>query len=186
MIRINDNYQKLQGSYLFSTIAKKVTEYSASHPDAKIIRLGIGDVTRPLTPSIIKALHDSVDEMADEKTFRGYAPDLGYETMITGQGDAISKKMRYSYPTEQSPIRETYRRYLTDRTGSLCVTPFIRCMSIQTLWRDAPATTWKRPADTVTSSTCRAQRITDSDRRYRMRRRILYTCASRTIQPVRR
>ena len=79
MIRINDNYQKLQGSYLFSTIAKKVTEYSASHPDAKIIRLGIGDVTRPLTPSIIKALHDSVDEMADEKTFRGYAPDLGYD-----------------------------------------------------------------------------------------------------------
>ncbi|MBO4890842.1 MAG: LL-diaminopimelate aminotransferase [Lachnospiraceae bacterium] len=79
MIRINDNYQKLQGSYLFSTIAKKVGEYSASHPDAKIIRLGIGDVTRPLTPSIIKALHDSVDEMADEKTFRGYAPDLGYD-----------------------------------------------------------------------------------------------------------
>ena len=79
MVRINDNYQKLQGSYLFSTIAKKVSEYSASHPDAKIIRLGIGDVTRPLTPSVIRALHDSVDEMADEATFRGYAPDLGYD-----------------------------------------------------------------------------------------------------------
>ncbi|MBR4573585.1 MAG: LL-diaminopimelate aminotransferase [Lachnospiraceae bacterium] len=79
MVRINENYQKLQGSYLFSTIAKKVGEYSAANPDKKIIRLGIGDVTRPLTPSVISALHASVDEMADEKTFRGYAPDLGYD-----------------------------------------------------------------------------------------------------------
>lgn len=79
MVRINDNYQKLQGSYLFSTIAKKVSAYSSAHPDKKIIRLGIGDVTRPLPPAVIKALHSSVDEMADEKTFRGYAPDLGYD-----------------------------------------------------------------------------------------------------------
>ena len=79
MAKINDNYQKLQGSYLFSTIAKKVNAYAASHPDAKIIRLGIGDVTRPLTPTIIDTLHKAVDEMADEKTFRGYAPDLGYD-----------------------------------------------------------------------------------------------------------
>ncbi|MBQ6575626.1 MAG: LL-diaminopimelate aminotransferase, partial [Lachnospiraceae bacterium] len=79
MVRINENYQKLQGSYLFSTIAKKVGEYSAANPDKKIIRLGIGDVTRPLTPSVISALHASVDEMADAKTFRGYAPDLGYD-----------------------------------------------------------------------------------------------------------
>ena len=79
MVRINDNYQKLQGSYLFSTIAKKVAGFSAANADAKIIRLGIGDVTRPLTPKVIKTLHESVDEMADEKTFRGYAPDLGYD-----------------------------------------------------------------------------------------------------------
>ena len=79
MVRINDNYTKLKGSYLFSTIAKKVSEYSASHPDANIIRLGIGDVTRPLTPKIISTLHSAVDEMADAKTFRGYAPDLGYD-----------------------------------------------------------------------------------------------------------
>jgi len=79
MVKINDNYQKLQGSYLFSTIAKKVNAFSSAHPEKKIIRLGIGDVTRPLTPTIIKTLHASVDEMADEKTFRGYAPDLGYD-----------------------------------------------------------------------------------------------------------
>ncbi|MDE6319801.1 MAG: LL-diaminopimelate aminotransferase [Lachnospiraceae bacterium] len=79
MAKINDNYLKLPGSYLFSTIGKKVNAYAAANPDRKIIRLGIGDVTRPLTPSIISALHGAVDEMADEKTFRGYAPDLGYE-----------------------------------------------------------------------------------------------------------
>ena len=79
MVKINANYLELQGSYLFSTIAKKVREFSAANPDKKIIRLGIGDVTRPLTPTIIKSLHDSVDEMAHKETFRGYAPDLGYD-----------------------------------------------------------------------------------------------------------
>lgn len=79
MAKINDNYLKLPGSYLFSTIGRKVNDYAAANPDRKIIRLGIGDVTRPLTPTVISALHSAVDEMADEKTFRGYAPDLGYE-----------------------------------------------------------------------------------------------------------
>ena len=58
MVKINANYLELQGSYLFSTIAKKVREFTAANPDKKIIRLGIGDVTRPLTPTIIKALHE--------------------------------------------------------------------------------------------------------------------------------
>lgn len=79
MVKINDNYQKLPGSYLFSTIGKKVNAYSAANPDKKVIRLGIGDVTQPLTPTIIKALKDATDEMADAETFRGYAPDLGYD-----------------------------------------------------------------------------------------------------------
>ena len=79
MFQINDNYQKLPGSYLFSTIAKKVAAFSEANPDKNIIRLGIGDVTQPLAPAIIEAMHKAVDEMADAKTFRGYAPDLGYE-----------------------------------------------------------------------------------------------------------
>ena len=79
MAKVNDNYLKLPGSYLFSTIGKKVAAYTAENPDKKIIRLGIGDVTQPLTPTIIQALHSAVDEMADAETFRGYAPDLGYE-----------------------------------------------------------------------------------------------------------
>ena len=79
MFQINDNYLKLPGSYLFSTIGKKVREYSESHPDRKIIRLGIGDVTLPLAPAITAALHSAVDEMGRAETFRGYAPDLGYD-----------------------------------------------------------------------------------------------------------
>lgn len=78
MYKINTNYQKLPGSYLFSTIAKKVAAYQEAHPDAEIIRLGIGDVTRPLCPVIIDSLHGAVEEMGHQETFRGYAPDLGY------------------------------------------------------------------------------------------------------------
>ena len=79
MFKANENYAKLPGSYLFSTIGKKVREYSQAHPDAKLIRLGIGDVTLPLAPSVIAAMHSAVDEMGKAETFRGYAPDLGYE-----------------------------------------------------------------------------------------------------------
>ena len=79
MVKVNENYLKLPGSYLFSTIGKKVREFSEANPDKKIIRLGIGDVTQPLAPAIIEALHKAVDEMADAATFHGYAPDLGYE-----------------------------------------------------------------------------------------------------------
>ena len=78
MAVINQNYLKLPGSYLFSTIAKKVKAYEEAHPEAEIIRLGIGDVTQPIAPSVISALHGAVDEMSSAETFRGYAPDLGY------------------------------------------------------------------------------------------------------------
>lgn len=79
MVTVNRNYLKLPGSYLFSDIAKKVTLYQQENPDIKVLRLGIGDVTQPLAPAIIESLHKSVDEMAHEDTFRGYAPDLGYD-----------------------------------------------------------------------------------------------------------
>jgi LL-diaminopimelate aminotransferase len=78
MLNVNENYLKLKGSYLFSEIAKRVARYKESHPEANLVRLGIGDVTRPLTASIIESLHASVEEMAREDTFKGYAPDLGY------------------------------------------------------------------------------------------------------------
>lgn len=79
MVTVNRNYLKLPGSYLFSDIAKKVTLYQQENPGIKVLRLGIGDVTQPLVPAIIESLHKSVEEMAHEDTFRGYAPDLGYD-----------------------------------------------------------------------------------------------------------
>lgn len=87
MFKINDNYLKLPGSYLFSTIGRKVNEYAQANPDKKIIRLGIGDVTQPLAPAIIDSLHKAVDEMGDAATFRGYAPDLGYEFLRKAVAD---------------------------------------------------------------------------------------------------
>lgn len=79
MAHINVNYQKLPGSYLFSEIARRVAAYSAEHPEAKLIKLGIGDVTRPLVPAVIEALHKAVDEMGQAETFRGYGPEQGYD-----------------------------------------------------------------------------------------------------------
>lgn len=87
MFKVNENYLKLPGSYLFSNIAKKVNAYKAENPGKDIISLGIGDVTQPLAPAIIDSLHKAVDEMAVKETFRGYAPDLGYEFLRSAIAD---------------------------------------------------------------------------------------------------
>ena len=79
MDKLNQNYEKLPGSYLFAAIAKKIREYQDAHPGSDVIRLGIGDVTRPLVPAVIEAMHRAVDEMAEKATFRGYGPEQGYE-----------------------------------------------------------------------------------------------------------
>ena len=74
-MKINENFLKLKDSYLFSTVARKTAEYKSAHPDKEVIRLSIGDVTRPLVPAVIRAMHAAVDEMADAATFKGYGPD---------------------------------------------------------------------------------------------------------------
>ena len=79
MYKINDNYLKLPGSYLFATTGRKIREFVEATPDKKVISLGIGDVTLPLAPVVIDTLHSAVDEMGKAETFKGYAPDLGYE-----------------------------------------------------------------------------------------------------------
>jgi LL-diaminopimelate aminotransferase len=79
MARVNDNYLKLKASYLFSDIARRIKDFQAANPGAKLIRLGIGDVTQPLPSAVIAALHAAVDEMAKAETFRGYGPEQGYE-----------------------------------------------------------------------------------------------------------
>lgn len=84
MALINENYMKLPGNYLFAEVAKRRDNYAKAHPNADVIKLGIGDVTRPLQPEIIKSLHKAADEMADEKTFKGYGPDgYGYSFLIS-------------------------------------------------------------------------------------------------------
>jgi len=82
MARINEHYAKLPASYLFPEIGRRVRAYQAAHPDAQVIRLGIGDVTEPLAPAIVEAMHAAVDEMARRETFRGYGPEQGYEFLI--------------------------------------------------------------------------------------------------------
>ena len=93
MFKVNEDYMKLPGSYLFSTIAKKVSAFTEANPDKKIIRLGIGDVTQPLCPAVIKALHGAVDEMASADTFKGYAPDLGYAFLRETIRDKVFKPL---------------------------------------------------------------------------------------------
>jgi LL-diaminopimelate aminotransferase len=82
MARINEHYAKLPASYLFPEIGRRVRAYQAAHPEARVIRLGIGDVTEPLAPAIVEAMHAAVDEMARRETFRGYGPEQGYEFLV--------------------------------------------------------------------------------------------------------
>ena len=79
MTKVNQNFLKLPGSYLFSEVARRISAYSAANPQARIIKLSIGDVTRPLVPAVIEAMHKAVDEMGAAETFRGYGPEQGYD-----------------------------------------------------------------------------------------------------------
>jgi LL-diaminopimelate aminotransferase len=79
MAQINDNYLKLQAGYLFPEISRRITEFTQANPEATVIRLGIGDVTKPLVPAVLKAFHEGVDEMAEAATFHGYGPEQGYD-----------------------------------------------------------------------------------------------------------
>ena len=79
MAFINENYLKLKAGYLFPEIGRRVREFAAANPESHIIRMGIGDVTQPLTPAILKAFHEGVEEMGNKDTFRGYGPEQGYD-----------------------------------------------------------------------------------------------------------
>ena len=78
MLHVNENYAKIAPTYLFAEIAHRVAAHQAAHPEAKIIRLGIGDVTEPLAPSVIAAMHRAVDDEAGREGFHGYGPEQGY------------------------------------------------------------------------------------------------------------
>ena len=99
MFHINDHFQKLPGSYLFAEIARRVKAYSEANPGADIIRLGIGDVTRPLAPAVIEAMHKAVDEMGRQETFRGYGPDYGYDFLVNAirENDYASRGVEVAF-----------------------------------------------------------------------------------------
>ncbi|MDE6794470.1 MAG: aminotransferase class I/II-fold pyridoxal phosphate-dependent enzyme, partial [Muribaculaceae bacterium] len=90
MIEVNDNFRLLPVSYLFSEVGRRVADFKAAHPDREVIRMDIGDVTRPLFPCVIKALHEAADELACPESFHGYGPEQGYSFLR----DAIA---RYDY-----------------------------------------------------------------------------------------
>lgn len=93
MIRVNENYLKIQSSYLFTEIAHRVSAFQTANPDAKIIRLGIGDVTEPLAPAVVEAMHKAVDDEANRESFRGYGPEQGYQFLreAAAAGDFASR-----------------------------------------------------------------------------------------------
>jgi len=99
-MKINENYLNLQDSYLFSTIAKKVADFKNQHPDAEVIRLGIGDVTLPLTESVVRSLHQAVDEMGNAGMFRGYGPEQGYDFLREGIAGYYAERDTHVDPSE--------------------------------------------------------------------------------------
>ena len=98
MTKVNQNYLKLPGSYLFSEVARRIAAFSEANPDKRVIKLSIGDVTRPLAPAVIQAMHKAVDEMGAAETFRGYGPEQGYDFLR----EAIAK---YDYAQRGVDIR---------------------------------------------------------------------------------
>ena len=99
MFRINENFQKLPGSYLFAEVERRVKAYQEKHSDCEIIRLGIGDVTKPLVPAVIEAMHAAVEEMGHEETFHGYGPDFGYDFLINAirEGDYAQRGVEVAF-----------------------------------------------------------------------------------------
>ena len=118
MFKINDNYLKLPGSYLFSTIAKKVAAYTQANPEQSIIRLGIGDVTQPLAPAIIDALQSQKMTMSKEA--------------------ATSQRTRFLFQMVQNAIPEIFRRFSVKTIKLQYVIRFTLCMWIRMSWQGAP------------------------------------------------
>lgn len=141
-MKINENFLKIESSYLFSTVAKKQREYQAAHPEADVIRLSIGDVTKPLAPAVIKAMHKAVDEMADEATFRAIRLSTVmilfltlFKSMIIQAEELTLPRTKFSFQTALRATAEISGISLLLTIRLLFATLFILCMLIQTLWQ---------------------------------------------------
>ncbi|EEC57456.1 L,L-diaminopimelate aminotransferase [[Bacteroides] pectinophilus ATCC 43243] len=191
MFKINDNYLKLPGSYLFSTIGKKVAAFQEANPDKNIIRLGIGDVTQPLAPAIIEALHKSVDEMGKAETFRGYAPDLGYEFLRSTIAENDYKKRGADISadeilsvTELRVIRVTSETFSQLTIRLQYVTLYILYMLILMQWQAEQVIISLMSRDGAMLSTCHVQRQLTLHLSFLRKLLILSTSASLIILQV--
>ena len=110
MLKINENFLKLQDSYLFVTITNKAKEYQEKNPEKEIIKLGIGDITRPIPKAIADAMKKAVDEMLDSKTFRGYGPEVGY--------DFLKEKIIENDYKKRGINFENYEVFISDGIGT--------------------------------------------------------------------
>ena len=151
MVKVNKNYGNLKENYLFADIARKVSEYQGAHPEANIIRMGIGDVTLPLCEEVIKGLHGGVDDMAKAETFKGYGPEQGYgflQEAVKGYYASYGVSLeaneifisdgakRYLYQTVQRVMWEISLIYLTRTIRYLFPIRYIPYMSTPTPWTE--------------------------------------------------
>ena len=134
MVKVNQNYLKLPGSYLFSEVARRIAAHSAAHPEAKIIKLSIGDVTRPLVPAVVEAMHKAVDEQGTYAGFHGYGPEQGYPFLREAIAQFDYQKRGVDIPRRSSSLTALRVTAATSGTSSTwtmwwpCATPSILCM----------------------------------------------------------
>ena len=135
MVKVNQNYLKLPGSYLFSEVARRIAAHSAAQPEAKIIKLSIGDVTRPLVPAVVEAMHKAVDEQGTYEGFHGYGPEQGYPFLREAIAQFDYQKRGWtSSPRRSSSPTAPRATAATSGTSSMwttwwpCATPSILCM----------------------------------------------------------
>lgn len=112
MAFVNEHFLQLQGSYLFSEVARKVKAFEAAHPQVRLIRLGIGDVTRPLPQACIEAMCRAVRELADARTFHGYGPEQGYDFLISHSETRLRRAGHHS-----QSVGNLYQRRSEERPG---------------------------------------------------------------------
>ena len=169
--RLNDNYLKLKAGYLFPEIGRRVKAFCDANPEAakRLIRCGIGDVTEPLPPAAIAAMHKAVDEMAVRETFHGYGPEQGYEWLraaiaqndFRDRGCDVADDEIFVSDGSKCDTRQHPRHPRRAKTKSPSATRFIRSMWTRTSWPATPARRTK-PALTRSSFICRASRATVS------------------------
>ncbi len=166
MLKINQNFADMAQNYLFAEIANRVNRYQAENPDKNIIRLGIGDVTRPLPQACVQAMKKAADEMGKAETFRGYGPDYGYDFLLQAiakhdfqdHGISISADEIFLSDGAKSDTSSIGDIFAVDNVVAVC-DPVYPGMWIPTSWQAAPVRT-KKAMDLKRSSICLAGKKT--------------------------